>query len=349
MEPSINSLHDPNVTDIMDNIFSDVPLVATYLKILLLLVIIPVTIIPAVVIIHIIRKTEELHTKYCLFLVNLLISDILNGIRYCFAIFIMILYLLDIRLYFTYISDIVFVIITIPHVTNRYCFVLLAVDRVVGVAFPYHYRNIMKLKVVYSLIVSVWIIAAVLLFSTTLLGSPYIVYPFGSYFPPPGVVNVIILYLLPEAVSAISIVGANVYLHRSIVQSKKKLENNLKLSGRDEHKITKLQRLIHNLQLQLESSLPLFILGGIDCLFIVLRITVSAIIKAIYPFEYYPVIAIILLELLVFPLVYCQIISHSVTYGIYNKQVKKKICCYYQRFKRLFPLCPSKVITLHPQ
>ena len=175
MEPSVNSLHDPNVTEILNDIFSDVPLVATYLKILLLLVAIPVTIIPAVIIIHIIRKTEELHTKYCLFLVNLLISDILNGIRYCLVIFIMILYLLDIRMYFTYISDIIFVIITILQVTTQYCFVLLAIDRVVGVALPYRYRNIMKPKVVYSLVASVWIIAAVLSFSTRILGTPYLV------------------------------------------------------------------------------------------------------------------------------------------------------------------------------
>ena len=45
------------------------------------------------------------------------------------------------------------------------CVVLLAIDRVVGVAFPYRYRNIMKLRVAYALIASVWIIAAVLLFS----------------------------------------------------------------------------------------------------------------------------------------------------------------------------------------
>ena len=345
MEPSINSSHDGSITERLDNIFSDVPLVATYLKILLLLITIPATIIPAVVIIHIIRKTEELHTKYCLFLVNLLISDILNGIRYCFVIFIMILYLLDIRMYFVYISDIIYVITTIPQVTTQYCFVLLAVDRVVGVAFPYRYRNIMKLKVVYSLIASVWIIAAALSLSTTLLGSPYLVWPFGTYFPPSGIAGVFIIYILPQGVSVILIVGTNVYLHRSIVQS----ENNLKLSGRDEHKISKLQRVIHNLQMQLESSLPVFVLGGIDCLFNVLRVIVGGVISTICPFRYNPIIATVLLEFLVFTLEYCQIISHSVTYGIYKKEVQKKVRCYYQRFKRLFPLRPSKVVTLHPQ
>ena len=36
MESSVNTLSDINITGLLDDIFSDVPLVATYLKILLL-------------------------------------------------------------------------------------------------------------------------------------------------------------------------------------------------------------------------------------------------------------------------------------------------------------------------
>ena len=63
MESSINPSNDTNITELLDDIFSDVSLVATYLKMFLLLVTIPVIITPAAVIIHIIRKTEEGHTK----------------------------------------------------------------------------------------------------------------------------------------------------------------------------------------------------------------------------------------------------------------------------------------------
>ena len=53
----------------------------------------------------------------------------------------MILYLLNIRI--MYVSDIVtYVITSIPQVATQYSFVLLAIDCVVGVAFPYHYRHI---------------------------------------------------------------------------------------------------------------------------------------------------------------------------------------------------------------
>ena len=72
--------------------------------------------------------------------------------------------------------------------------------------------------------------------------------------------------------------------YRTIIQSKKKLENNLRLSGKDENKITKLQRLIHNLQMQLESSLPVFVLGGIDCLLNVLRVVILIISYVQWPY-----------------------------------------------------------------
>ena len=157
--------NDTNITELLDesyynDIFSDTSLIATYLKILLLLVTIPATVIPGVVVIHIIRKTKELHNRYCQFLVNLLISDILSTVKYCFEIFIMILYLFNIRIHVHYVA---FVIVIIPQVVAKYCFVLLAIDRVVGVAFPYWYRNIMTLKVVYALIASLWIFATILL------------------------------------------------------------------------------------------------------------------------------------------------------------------------------------------
>ena len=343
MESSINY---SNITELPDDIFSYVPLVFTYLKILLLLIAIPAIITPAAVIIHIIRKTEELHTKYCLFLVNLLISDILTTMRYCFEIFFMILYLLNIRIHVSFIT---YAIVSIPRMAARYSFTLLAIDRVVGVAFPYHYRNIMKPRVVYALIASVWIIAAILLFLIIILASTHLLWPFGVFLMHSDHPAIFIVYVGPLAVSAILIVGTNVYLYRTIIQSKRKLEDNLKLSGKDDYRITKLQRLIHNLQLQLESSLPLVVLGGIDCLLNVLRVVIFVFINVFYPLSSNPVGGIYFHQFIVYPLEYCQIISHSITYGVYKKQIRKKLCKYCKRFRRLLPLCPSKVIALQSQ
>ena len=258
----------------------------------------------------------------------------------------MILYLLNTRMY---VNDITYTIISIPRVATQYYFVLLAIDRVVGVAFPYRYRNIMKLRVVYALIASMWIIAAVLSLLARIFEAPYMVWPFGIFIPQSGGPSAFTLYLLPQVVSAILIVGTIVYLYRSIIQSKKKLENNLKLSGTDQNKITKLQQLIHNLQMQLESSLPVFVLGGIDCLINVLRVVIFIFINSFSPLSSGASVGMYFYQFLVTPLVYCQIISHCVTYGIYKKEVRKILHRYYQPLQRLLPPCPSKVITLQPR
>ena len=343
MEPSINF---SNITESSDNsyydkIFADVPLTSTYLQLVILLVTIPATIIPAAVIIHIIRKTEELHTKYSLFLVNLLIGDVLMTISYCFGVIIIVLYLFNIRIY---ISDVVYIIFTIPRVVIKYSFILLAIDRVVGVAYPYRYRSIMKSRVVYALIASVWVIAAgLLLLIRIILGSPYLVWQLGQIIAPSGSLGAVFLYVLPQFASAIMIVGTNVYLHRTITQSKKKLENNLNLSGQDERKVTKLQRLVHNLQIQLESSLPVFVLGGVDCFFNVLRNVLFLLFIAFFSFSD----NISLFLCIILPLEQFQVILHPITYGVYQKTVRKKLRKYYQQFKILFPPCPNKVIVLY--
>ena len=101
--------------------------------------------------------------------------------------------------------------------------------------------------------------------------------------------------------------------------------------------------------MQLESSLPLFVLGGGDCLLNVLRVVIFIIISVKYPPSSGAIPCAYFMQYLVNPLEYCQIISHSITYGVYKKPVRKKLRQYYQHLQQLFPLRPSRVITLHPQ
>ena len=203
----------------------------------------------------------------------------------------------------------------------------------------------MKPRVVYALTASVWIIAAALLvFIRVMFGSPYLALKIGHFFPPSGVLGGVLLYMLPQATSATLIIGTNVYLHRTIVKSKKKLENNLKLSGKDDHKVTRMQRLIHNLQMQLESSLPVFVLGGVDCIVNMLQNVVFVVMVIFYPD---PSDSIFILLLIILPTERLQMILHSITYGVYQKTVRKKLHMYYQRLQRLFPPCPSKVVMLN--
>ena len=105
----------------------------------------------------------------------------------------------------------------------------------------------------------------------------------GLFISPSGLLGVLFLHILPQISSAIMIVGTNVYLYLTIIKSKKKLENNLKLSGKDDHKVTRMQRLIHNLQMQLKLSLPVIVLGGVDCFLNILQYVIFVVLIIFYP------------------------------------------------------------------
>ena len=76
----------------------------------------------------------------------------------------------------------------------------------------------------------------------------------------------------------------------------------------------------------------------IDCLLNVSRVVIF-VITVVLNLDLF--IGVFVIQFLIIPLEYCQIISHSVTYEIYKKT-------YYQHLQRLLPLHPSKIITLHP-
>ena len=124
-----------------DDIFSNVPLSATYMRILPLIVVIPA--IPASLIIHVIWKNESLHTKYYFFVVNLLINDVASTPWNLYKLFLMILY---IPVWYD-LSEIFYVVMAIPRINLRFSFLLLAVSHVIGVAFPYRHRKIMTTRV----------------------------------------------------------------------------------------------------------------------------------------------------------------------------------------------------------
>ena len=220
---------------------------------LLLVVMVPNIIIPALVLIHVIWKNEQLHIKYYLSVANLLTTDILTTMRFTFEMFSMMLYLFGVDVIRFKHLDILYSIITIPRVATLYAFILLTINRVIGVGLPYHHRKIMTTKVAYGI--------AIIVKATTTF--PF-VRPFGFCQAPSSPVAVIAV-ALPMFGSVILTVITNAYLYYVTVQSNRKLQQNLKLSERDEQKINRLRRLVHTFQTQAKPTLSVLILGGTDC------------------------------------------------------------------------------------
>ena len=84
--------------------------------------------------------------------------------------------------------------------------------------------------------------------------------------------------------------------------------------------------------MQLESSLSVFVLGGVDCLFNIIRNVIYVLIISFLP----PSDGLSLVLFIVLPMERLQIILHSITYGAYQKIVRKSYTSIIRGFKDCF-------------
>ena len=316
-----------------DDIFSDVPLLVTYLRILLLMIVIPAIVIPASLIIHVIWKNESLHTKYYFFVVNLLVNDIASTPRYLYEIYLMTLYLFGVAVNH---NDIFHSIMTIPRMNLRFGFLLLAIDRVIGVAFPYRHRKIMTTRVACNLIAVAWLMAAIMMFIIRVTSSTLFAPPFGNYLPSPSPVASIAL-ILSMVTSIVMIVVSNAYLFYVTAQSNKRLLQNRRLNGGEGNETKRIQKLLKAFQIQAKPTASALILGGIDCGMIMLIVILFIVFQSsIYTFQ------------ISYVMEWGQMLSHFFVYGIYMKEIRRRIQKYkfYQRIQRMLNLQPNQVVPL---
>ena len=120
----------------------------------------------------------------------------------------------------------------------------------------------------------------------------------------------------------------------------------MRTDGRnDEKEINRLKRTLHKFQKQIKTTVSLLILGGVDGIINLLTMAILIIMIRFLPLSIHSY----LLQFVIYPILCVQLMSHSLLYGIYMKDIRKKLCkCHlYQRLQRILPLRPSKVIVLN--
>lgn len=310
-----------------------------------LLAAIPAILLPAVSVIRIILTTEKLHTIYYLFVVNLLVTDILNTLKMGFEVILACLYLFGINADST-VSFIIYTILNIPRIAARLSFINLAIGRAVAVASPYRHKSIVTYKRAYVMLILTWIISSIMTLVIYLPAPFSFVGSFGVYTPVEKPIGRVILLVFLLVLSTILIVCVNVYLYVQIYKSKQKLEENMRTHGTDGNiEQLQLKRITYKFQKQVKITLSLLALGGVDGIINLLTM-ITLIVSdrflsgsnSVYSFQF-----------VAYPLLCIQLMSHSLLYGIYMKDIRRKLCkCYlYQRLKRAFPLRPSKVVVLN--
>ena len=241
---------------------AEVPLFVSYLKMIVLLLAPFVIGIPSALVIRVIAFERKLHTKYYFFLVNLLVTDFLGVLVNNVVQFMaLVLYVSgsSIKL-----SCIFIEIFSIFSFTGQLLFITLGIDRFVAIASPYHHRKIMTKKVVVTIVAVVWG-SAILITSVLLVQVPYVhLYPFArcselSGFP--------LIYLFKGSVMASStvlIIAINLYLYYKILQSNKKLKENMQLHGESSTKARRHVAHRDHLRGHIKPIVSVLLLGGID-------------------------------------------------------------------------------------
>jgi len=329
-----------------DDLNRDVPFLAICLKMTMCLVMIPSIVIPSLLVIHVIWKNEQLHTKYYFFVVNLLVVDVATTGRYGLEVVSIVLYLFGLPSEYGYV---IYTIFTIPRVVLRYAFVLLAIDRFICISFPYRHKNIMTTKVSYTLISAVWLVAAGVTVVIRVTSAYTFEPAFGKYLANPNPNSrpfIFVAIVLPMLATAVVTIFTNAYLYYCTFLSNKKLHENMRLDGGNQHEINTTKRLLHYLRMQLKPTISVLILGGID----VIMIASQSVILAL-ALSFTSGTTRSYLSLFSYLLDWCQLLSHSFVNGFYMKDIRRQLKRYafYQRIQRLFPLRPSQVVVLNAQ
>lgn len=322
---------------------TEVPLFASYLKMIALLVSLFVIAIPSALVIRVIAVEKELHTKYYFFLVNLLITDFFGLVATNLVQFLaLVIYVSGINFKLT--CSFLHIFDT-SSLASELLFVTLGIDRLVAITSPYHHRKIMTNKVAITTVAVVWGLA-IMITSVLLFQVPYVhVYPFARCY---GLNHFPYIYLFKGFVmvfSTILIVAINVYLYYQVLQSNQKHRENSRLFGESSATTRRHVASKNNLRMHIKPTVSMLLLGGIDGLVNLLVPILQISFRLIFGNN--SITRVCVIELVIYPLQWVQLLSHPLVYGLYMTRIRQKIFdfgLYHRIFSR-----HSKVIVLNQQ
>ena len=156
----MNSLHQLGPITNAEEI---IPVFATYLSMVIILMATIIVITPAVMIINVIWWTKELHTKYIFLLAHFLATSVARVIvQSVLTYIIMILYLIDLNSNSIILKWLVISLSLLLYLMVILLPTTLAVERMIVIAFPYHHKNIVTTKTVACMIAILWVLTAIL-------------------------------------------------------------------------------------------------------------------------------------------------------------------------------------------
>jgi len=318
------------------------PLYATYMKLFGMLLISILVVISSSFVIWVILKNKELRNANNLLIVNLLITDVISTVTLCGIVVPFIFaYILDLDVY--HYCDVIVLFIAWLSVGSRLMILPPAVHRFVCVARPFTHQRVLTKTRIILMIVALWAIPVI--FLTPLVSSV----EFRTvYVPSLGscavVRNGLSLSYLPTLVgfvfsyvsSVLLITISAVYLRHKIIHVRAYVRD-LQQNGSAQRKLNRSQRLKELLTEQVKPTIGVFVVGGMDAVVTLLAGTIIVYFRV----NYTPIVQFQIYQTVTIPLFFLHSLSHSLSYGIWNKNIRDEMRpCYPKR---------SRVIVLYRQ
>ena len=290
------------------------------------------------------RSLQKIHNIYVAHLmaadaISALVSLVLNGVM--------------VIGYFTgmgdFISCNVFKFLLFPVVIINFTFVMISVDKVIAVTFPLRYHQIMRPRVVFSIITIKWVLAIVL-FTHNLFNTEGFtkVAKFGTCPSDEGALfETLTTFSLPISLACFFTIILNIYLTIKAYQVHKQIQEESKLSGghsreNDQLKALKKKQATIKKHLKPMITLLVVVLGSSSTGLLFPLLFLSAV------FLDSPVVYEEIIRYVVAPNIgFFSLLFHPFVYGLYFKQVREPMM---RLLKRMITYpCKCKSATVAPQ
>ena len=144
---------------------------------------------------------------------------------------------------------------------------------------------------------------------------------------------------MPATMSLSIITVTSIYLRYKIIKCNR-LFHCVTRNASQQRKAFLAGRLAEILQKQLRPTLSILIVGGIDAIFNLLFVILY---MALVFANVTPLTQLYMIQFLLTPIQICQSLSHSMSYGVYNKEIRDKLLDYV----KVCTTRHSKVIALN--
>jgi len=328
MEPNTN-MTDVEGEDIYNVTY---PLYALYLKFLFRLSLGGLVFISSLIVICAILKDKKLRNTHNLLIVNLLISDLLYAVfQNSTVVYLTVIYLFDVN--FNANCNVIVPFILVFLQISKLMIIPLTVHRFISIAWPFSHKRILTKKKIIIMIMSLCMLAV--FFSIVFSVGNHVIYipSLAACTVTNTSIVTFLTFVVPDVVSIVILAIVSAYLHSKIIKSNRFIHN-VQRNASERQRAIKASQLMERLREQIKPTLSVLISGGIDAIFDLLVIVVHGVASSqASPVTYFQIIQIIAL-----PLGLCQTLTHPLCFGLYNKEIRKKVITCYPKQSRVIVL-----------